>query len=84
MIDTIVTVATTGLDAKRQAAKEYLGTHWVGHSDYVPTPRHSNNPEIYKLARALYLHKIANAAAVSRQHNPDFHRANHLRAAVGQ
>ena len=82
--EAITTVASTGLDAKRAEARAYLGQKWVSHPDYVPSARHSNNPEIYQLARTLYLHKIANAAAFARQHNPAFHRANHLRIAVGQ
>lgn len=84
MNDSIVTVATTGLDAKRQAAKEYLGPKWVLHPDYVPNARHSNHPETYQAARGLYLRTVANAAAVARQHNVNYHRANHLRIAVGQ
>ena len=82
--DTVVTVASAGLDAKRAEAKAYLGQKWVLHPDYVPTARHSNNPEIYQLARSPYLHSVASAAAFARQHNPNFHRAAHLRLAVGQ
>lgn len=81
--DPIVTVAATGLDAKRVDAKAYLGPKWVLHPDYVPNARHSNIPEIYQLARLPFLQSIASEAAISRQHNLNFHRASRLRLQIG-
>lgn len=81
--DPIVTVAATGLDAKRAEAKAYLGPKWVLHPDYVPNARHSNIPEIYQLARLPFLRGVAAYADKSRQLNPNFHRASHLRKQIG-
>lgn len=50
------------LEAKLQAAKEYLGPRWVGHPDYQYHPRHSTIPHIYVPARQPYLRAVALAA----------------------
>lgn len=81
--ETVVTVATTGLDAKRAEAKAYLGQRWVLHPEYVPDPRHSNNPETYQRARDAYTRQIAVFASAARTNNPDYHRACNLREQIG-
>lgn len=77
--DAIVTVAAPGLDAKREAAKEYLGANWVNHPAYRYNPRHSTNQETYVPARQPYLLSIAVLARVDRQQNPAFARAEAIR-----
>ena len=79
MTDTIVTVAATGLEAKREAAKEHLGVSWVKHPAYVTNPRHSNNQDIYAHARKPYLLRVAGAALADREKNPAFIRAEKFR-----
>lgn len=70
------------LDAKRDAAKAYLGANWIGHRGYQFNPRHSNNPDIYAPARKDYLKQVGHLAFVDRQRNPAFLRANQIRKAL--
>lgn len=53
----------------RIAAIRRLGVRWVMHPAYTFNPRHSNNPEVYRPARAEFLAGIAKAAAADRAHN---------------
>lgn len=69
-------------NTKLQAAKDYLGTRWTHHPDYVGLPRHSCNPEIYAPARQEYLLGVKLAAAVDREANPLFSRARRLLTAI--
>lgn len=57
---------------KRLAAKVYLGRNWVFHPNYQPTPRHSNDPNIYVPARQQYCRDVSAAAAAAREANPFF------------
>lgn len=60
------------LDAKRQAAREYLGPRWILHPDYRFDPRHSTDPTIFVRARQPYLTKVIEAGAKARLVNPAF------------
>ena len=53
----------------RIATIRRLGVRWVMHPAYTFNPRHSNNPEVYRPARAEFLAGIAKAAAADRAHN---------------
>ena len=53
----------------RIAAIRRLGVRWLMHPLYSLNPRHSNNPEVYRPARAEFLAGIAKAAAADRAHN---------------
>lgn len=53
----------------RIAAIRRLGVRWVMHPAYTFNPRHSNNPEVYRPARADFLAGIAKAAAADRARN---------------
>lgn len=70
-------------DARLVAIKR-MGTGWIGHPAYVFNPRHSNDPEIYRAARAPFLSAIARAAAEARARRPAFVRQERVRAALEQ
>jgi hypothetical protein len=54
------------LEERLKAAQQSLGTSWVLHPGYVPTPRHSARPGAYMPAREGYLNSIRAAAAEAR------------------
>lgn len=58
--------------SKIEEAKEYLGTNWVGHPNYVPRARHSTNPRFYIPARQPYLRAVSHAASADRLRNKFF------------
>lgn len=64
--------------------KREYGAKLVCHPDYVPNPRHSNNPEIYIPARAAYIAQIKEAARRDRERNPAYILANKIRNIVGE
>lgn len=66
------------LDSKRDLALQQLGSNYVLHPDYVPNPRHSNNPAIYVTARQPYLLAVRLAASADRYANKFFHNAQRL------
>ena len=66
------------LDAKRQAAKDYLGARYTQHPDYAFDPRHSRDPAIFGPARQPYLTLVIEAATKARLANPAFTRAKRL------
>lgn len=46
-------IETNPLKVRLQEAKDYLGKRWILHPEYVPTPRHSNDMNVYKPHRFL-------------------------------
>lgn len=64
--------------------KSEYGAKLICHPDYVPNPRHSNNPEIYVPARAAFVASIAAAAQRDRERNPAYILANKIRNIVGE
>lgn len=78
------TVASPYIELMLEKIKREYGAKLICHPDYVPTPRHSNNPEIYVPARAAYLASIAAAAKRDRERNPAYIRAQQWRELITQ
>jgi len=68
----------------RIAAIRRLGVRWLMHPLYSLNPRHSNNPEVYRPARAAFLACIAKAAAADRARNPAYIRQAAVNKALEQ
>lgn len=80
--EAVATVAKSGLDSKRDIAKEYLGAKWLGHPSYRYDPRHSCVEDIYAYARQSYLLGVAFRAKADRESNPAYQRASRVREAI--
>lgn len=77
-------VASPYIELMLDKIKREYGAKLICHPDYVPIPRHSNNPEIYVPARAEFLASIAAAAKRDREMNPAYIRAQQWRELVNQ
>lgn len=77
-------VASPYIEKTLEKIKRECGAKLICHPDYVPTPRHSNNPEIYVPARAEFLASIAAAAQRDRENNPAYIRAKQWRELISQ
>lgn len=77
-------VASPYIERMLEKIKREYGAKLICHPDYVPTPRHSNNPEIYVPARAEFLASIAAAAKRDLESNPAYIRAQQWRDLINQ
>lgn len=77
-------VASPYIEIMLERIKREHGAKLACHPDYVPIPRHSNNPEIYVPARAGFLASIAAAALRDRERNPAYIRAQQVRDLINQ
>lgn len=65
-----------------EALKISEGKRLTSHPQYKFNPRHSNNPDAYIPARRHYQNYIQANAAMDRQNNPAWHRAQTLNSAL--
>ncbi len=76
--------ATPYIEQRLSQVKSAMGKKLICHPDYVPNPRHSHNPEIYRPARAHYLAAVAEVAQRDRERNPAYQLAQRIRAITGE